>query len=153
MFFAPGMDCDLSSTMTFFHHEWEDEDDKARRPEIRSILDRPKIIFDLHEGCNYPHELHAFLRDQAKEPRWFSCVLMTPAMVEFLIRDEEQFNQRKKKQPICETSYLQIIDGDITVENVKSALRKWMDRLWPSMKKPAIRLHFYKGNTIYEGKK
>ena len=93
---------------------------------------------ETYPGETPPQELHIYLRaSEVSEEPIFACVLAPPAVVRELAS--------RPPHAVMETASFQVMDGDVTNAAVTAAVEAWVQRLWPAIRVPTLRLSPWPG--------
>ncbi|HEX8109788.1 MAG TPA: hypothetical protein VF516_18785 [Kofleriaceae bacterium] len=109
--------------------QYWDDDDQARQPTLRRILQRPNVSAIAYPTLGHRDVLQVFLRDSGAEPV-FACVLVSGARLRDMLTGSS---------PIVEGFALQVLPSEhLSVESVRAALQSWIERCFPDLVLPSL---------------
>lgn len=117
--------------------QYWDDDDRARQPALRRILQRSNVSAIAYPTLGHRDVLQVFLRDSSGEPV-FACVLVSGARLRDMLA---------QSSPIVEGFALQVLPSEhLSVESVRAALQSWIERCFPDLVLPSIAVERWTGS-------
>jgi hypothetical protein len=120
---------DPQAASAIIAEQYWDDDDRARQPALRRILQRPNVGAIAYPTLGHRDVLQVFLRDSGGEPV-FACVLVSGARLRDMLT---------RSSPIVEGFALQVLPSEhLSVESVRAALQSWIERCFPDLVLPSV---------------
>lgn len=127
---------DPEAALAILSERYWDDDDRAREPALRRILQRGDVSAVAYPTLDHRDVLKIFLRGDGSE-LVFACVLLGGARLRDMLA---------QSSPIVEGFALQVLSSEHpSVEGVRVALQSWIERCFPDLASPSLVVEHWAG--------